>query len=239
MINFCDLSTEQQIREMEMFELEFEREYKLEETLERLLQENFDAVCRIYAIYLEAYENLVEKCKKLEKQRRELKRREVIERQIVAVRCLFDTTNWHEITELLHLSDLDVAQIVKTCSKYEPDQMLTFKLSNFQYIIEKIDSLKEDIRDNLYNIVKNVKKIISYANVYGKKLEFSKENPVAERILVLCYYDSECFNHCRSVIKIEGCKLGESFMKAYCAEGYEEERKAVAWFEKEAKKYKI
>ena len=47
------------------------------------------------------------------------------------------------------------------------------------------------------------------------------------------------FEYYRNTIEIEGCKLGNDFMRAYLAEGTIDEKEASAWFMKEAKKYEI
>ena len=120
---------------------------------------------------------------------------------------------------------------------YKEDPNLESKLQDVEYEIDVQDNLLKMIRDNLHVIENNVKRIIGYVKDFEVELEFLEENPIAERLLVLLYCDGHYFDHFRTLIKIEGCKLSKNFMKAYLAK--EDKEEAYEWFLKESKKYKI
>lgn len=102
------------------------------------------------------------------------------------------------------------------------------------YLLE-FNKLKID--NDVEIIEKNTRKIVGYVKDTQLELEFLEENPIAERLLVLLYYDGYYFANHRKVIKIEDCKFSDNFVKAYLA--IEGEEKAYSWFVEEAEKYKI
>lgn len=212
---------------------------KIAEFLQKPLQEAFDTECRCYEIYLKAYESMLETWEKLEMQLDELKEKQELDEKISSYNQTFNSSEFDKIRKLVNLSDSVARNFISAFSLYEGMSDLTEKIDDIEYAQDTISRLYNAFRERLRDIQTNVNSILDYVSEKKVKLEFPEKNPIAERLLIPYYSDGSNFDYCRNTIEIEGCKLGESFMKAYCAEGYEEERKAVAWFEKEAKKYKI
>lgn len=212
---------------------------KIAEFLQEPLQEAFDTECRCYEIYLKAYESMLETWKKLEMQLDELKEKQELDEKVSSYKQTFNSSEFDKIRKLVNLSDSVVRNFISAFSMYEGMSDLTEKIDDIECAQDTISRLYNAFRERLRDIQTNVNSILDYVSEKKVKLEFPEKNPIAERLLIPYYSDGSNFDYCRNTIEIEGCKLGESFMKAYCAEGYEEERKAVAWFEKEAKKYKI
>ena len=209
------------------------------EFLQKPLQEAFDAECRSYANYLKIYESLTKTWEKLKQQRDELKEKKKLDEKVSSYNQAFNSSEFDKIKELVNLSDSVARNFISAFSMYEGMSDLEGKIDEVEYEKDKVSRLLKVFREKLRTIQNNVNCIIDYVCDSNTKLEFPKKNPIAERLLIPYYSDGSNFDYCRNTIEIEGCKLGKSFMKAYCAEGYEEERKAVAWFEKEAKKYEI
>ena len=209
------------------------------EFLQKPLQEAFDAECRSYEICLKTYESMLETWEKLEVQEDELKEKQELDEKVSSYKQTFNSSEFDKIRKLVNLSDSVARNFISAFSLYEGMSDLTEKIDDIEYAQDTISRLYNAFRERLRDIQTNVNSIIDYVSEKKVKLEFPEKNPIAERLLIPYYSDGSNFDYCRNTIEIEGCKLGESFMKAYCAEGYEEERKAVAWFEKEAKKYKI
>ena len=209
------------------------------EFLQKPLQEAFDAECRSYEICLKTYESMLETWEKLEVQEDELKEKQELDEKVSSYKQTFNSSEFDKIRKLVNLSDSVARNFISAFSMYEGMSDLTEKINNIEYAQDTISRLYNAFRERLRDIQTNVNSILDYVSEKKVKLEFPEKNPIAERLLIPYYSDGSNFDYCRNTIEIEGCKLGESFMKAYCAEGYEEERKAVAWFEKEAKKYKI
>ena len=209
------------------------------EFLQEPLQEAFDTECRCYEIYLKAYESTLETWKKLEMQLDELKEKQELDEKVSSYKQTFNSSEFDKIRKLVNLSDSVARNFISAFSMYEGMSDLTEKINNIEYAQDTISRLYNAFRERLRAIQTSVNGILYNVSEKKVKLEFPEKNPIAERLLIPYYSDGSNFDYCRNTIEIEGCKLGESFMKAYCAEGYEEERKAVAWFEKEAKKYKI
>ena len=212
---------------------------KIAEFLQEPLQEAFDAECRSYEICLKTYESMLETWEKLEVQEDELKEKQELDEKVSSYKQTFNSSEFDKIRKLVNLSDSVARNFISTFSLYEGMSDLTEKIDDIEYAQDTISRLYNAFRERLRDIQTNVNSILDYVSEKKVKLEFPEKNPIAERLLIPYYSDGSNFDYCRNTIEIEGCKLGESFMKAYCAEGYEEERKAVAWFEKEAKKYKI
>lgn len=212
---------------------------KIAEFLQKPLQEAFDTECRCYEIYLKAYESMLETWEKLEMQLDELKEKQELDEKVSSYKQTFNSSEFDKIRKLVNLSDSVARNFISAFSLYEGMSDLTEKIDDIEYAQDTISRLYNAFRERLRDIQTNVNSILDYVSEKKVKLEFPEKNPIAERLLIPYYSDGSNFDYCRNTIEIEGCKLGESFMKAYCAEGYEEERKAVAWFEKEAKKYKI
>lgn len=212
---------------------------KIAEFLQEPLQEAFDTECRCYEIYLKAYESMLETWKKLEMQLDELKEKQELDEKVSSYKQTFNSSEFDKIRKLVNLSDSVARNFISAFSLYEGMSDLTEKIDDIECAQDTISRLYNAFRERLRDIQTNVNSILDYVSEKKVKLEFPEKNPIAERLLIPYYSDGSNFDYCRNTIEIEGCKLGESFMKAYCAEGYEEERKAVAWFEKEAKKYKI
>lgn len=212
---------------------------KIAEFLQEPLQEAFDTECRCYEIYLKAYESMLETWKKLEMQLDELKEKQELDEKVSSYKQTFNSSEFDKIRKLVNLSDSVARNFISAFSLYEGMSDLTEKIDDIEYAQDTISRLYNAFRERLRDIQTNVNSILDYVSEKKVKLEFPEKNPIAERLLIPYYSDGSNFDYCRNTIEIEGCKLGESFMKAYCAEGYEEERKAVVWFEKEAKKYKI
>ena len=209
------------------------------EFLQKPLQEAFDAECRSYEICLKAYESMLEAWEKLKVQVDELKEKQGLDEKVSSYKQTFNSSEFDKIRKLVNLSDSVARNFISAFSLYEGMSDLTEKIDDIEYAQDTISRLYNAFRERLRDIQTNVNSILDYVSEKKVKLEFPEKNPIAERLLIPYYSDGSNFDYCRNTIEIEGCKLGESFMKAYCAEGYEEERKAVAWFEKEAKKYKI
>lgn len=209
------------------------------EFLQKPLQEAFDAECRSYEICLKTYESMLETWEKLEVQEDELKEKQELDEKVSSYKQTFNSSEFDKIRKLVNLSDSVARNFISAFSLYEGMSDLTEKIDDIEYAQDTISRLYNAFRERLRDIQTNVNSILDYVSEKKVKLEFPEKNPIAERLLIPYYSDGSNFDYCRNTIEIEGCKLGESFMKAYCAEGYEEERKAVAWFEKEAKKYKI
>ena len=212
---------------------------KIAEFLQEPLQEAFDTECRCYEIYLKAYESMLETWKKLEMQLDELKEKQELDEKVSSYKQTFNSSEFDKIRKLVNLSDSVARNFISAFSLYEGMSDLTEKIDDIECAQDTISRLYNAFRERLRDIQTNVNSILDYVSEKKVKLEFPEKNPIAERLLIPYYSDGSNFDYCRNTIENEGCKLGESFMKAYCAEGYEEERKAVAWFEKEAKKYKI
>ena len=209
------------------------------EFLQGPLQEAFATECRCYEIYLKAYESTLETWKKLGMQLDELKEKQELDEKVSSYKQTFNSSEFDKIRKLVNLSDSVARNFISAFSMYEGMSDLTEKINNIEYAQDTISRLYNAFRERLRAIQTSVNGILYNVSEKKVKLEFPEKNPIAERLLIPYYSDGSNFDYCRNTIEIEGCKLGESFMKAYCAEGYEEERKAVAWFEKEAKKYKI
>lgn len=210
------------------------------EILQKPLQEAFDAECRSYANYLELYESLFETCKELEKQRDELEEKKKLEQKIADYNRFFNSSEFDKMKKSLNLSDYELEKSTQAFSMYSPDPTLSNELIDLHYDITSIGEILESARKSIRNIENNVKKIIYRVYDSEVELEFSEENPVAERLLILCYCNKEYFDFYRKkIIKIEICKLSGDFMKAYLSKGYDDEKEAFAWFVEEAEKYKI
>ena len=207
--------------------------------LQKPLQEAFDAECRSYEIYLKIYENLFETLEKLEKQRDELEEKKELDEKVSSYNQAFNSSEFDEIKKLVNLSDSVARDFINAFSMYEGMSDLEGKIDDVVYEEDTVSRLLKAFREKLRTIQTNVNCIVEYVKDANTKLEFPKKNPIAERLLISYYSDTGNFDYCRNIIEIEGCKLGKNFLKAYLAEGYEEERKAVAWFEKEAKQYEI
>ena len=207
---------------------------KIAEFLQEPLQEAFDAECRSYEICLKTYESMLETWEKLEVQEDELKEKQELDEKVSSYKQTFNSSEFDKIRKLVNLSDSVARNFISAFSMYEGMSDLTEKIDDIEYAQDTISRLYNAFRERLCDIQTNVNSILDYVSEKKVKLEFPEKNPIAERLLIPYYSDGSNFDYCRNTIEIEGCKLGESFMKAYCAEGYEEERKAVAWFEKEA-----
>ena len=212
---------------------------KIAEFLQEPLQEAFDAECRSYEICLKTYESMLETWEKLEVQEDELKEKQELDEKVSSYKQTFNSSEFDKIRKLVNLSDSVARNFISAFSLYEGMSDLTEKINDIEYAQDTISRLYNAFRERLRAIQTSVNGILYNVSEKKVKLEFPEKNPIAERCLIIYYSDRGNFDYGRNTIEIEGCKLGESFMKAYCAEGYEEERKAVAWFEKEAKKYKI
>lgn len=212
---------------------------KIAEFLQEPLQEAFDAECRSYEICLKTYESMLETWEKLEVQEDELKEKQELDEKVSSYKQTFNSSEFDKIRKLVNLSDSVARNFISAFSMYEGMSDLEGKIDEVEYEKDTVSRLLKAFRERLHAIQANVICIIEYVKDANTKLEVSEKNPIAERLLISYYSDTGNFDYCRNIIEMEGCKLGESFMKAYCAEGYEEERKAVAWFEKEAKKYEI
>ena len=207
--------------------------------LQKPLQEAFDTECRCYEIYLKIYESLVKVWEELKKQKGELEEKKELDEKVSSYNQAFNSSEFDKIRKLVNLSDSVARNFISAFSMYEGMSDLEGKIDEVEYEKDTVSRLLKAFRERLHAIQANVICIIEYVKDANTKLEVSEKNPIAERLLISYYSDTGNFDYCRNIIEMEGCKLGESFMKAYCAEGYEEERKAVAWFEKEAKKYEI
>ena len=112
-------------------------------------------------------------------------------------------------------------------------------MDTIEYMQSTISRLYKDFKKRLNGISISVSNILDDASKENVKLEFREKNPIAERLLIIYYSDMCNFEYYRNTIEIEGCKLGNDFMRAYLAEGTIDEKEASAWFMKEAKKYEI
>ena len=212
---------------------------KIAEFLQELLQEAFDTECRCYEIYLKAYESMLETWKKLEMQLDELKEKQELDEKISSYSQAFNSSEFDRIKKLVNLPDSVAKNFISAFSMYEGMCGLTEKMDTIEYIQTTISKLYQVFRKRLNGIPISVSDILDYASKANVQLEFCEKNPIAERLLIVYYSDICNFNHYRNTIKIEGCKLGNDFMRAYLAEGSIEEEEASAWFMKEAKKYEI
>ena len=209
------------------------------EFLQKPLQEAFDAECRSYANYLKIYESLVKVWEELKKQKDELEEKKELDEKVSSYNQAFNSSEFDKIRKLVSLSDSVARNFISAFSMYEGMSDLEGKIDEIGYEQDTVSRLLKTFKERLRAIQTDINSILDYVSEAKVKLEFPEKNPIAERFLIIYYSDGTRFDYCRNTIEIEGCKLGESFMKAYCAEGYEEERKAVGWFEKEAKKHKI
>ena len=206
-------------------------------SLQKQLQEAFDAECRSYENYLKIYESLFKACEELRRQRDELEEEKDVIQKTEKLVQIFSSKEFDKINKLLNLSNSDVENFIKAISMYEADPNLESKLEDTEYKINIYEKLLEILRDNLHFIEKNTRIIAEYVKDTQLELEFLEENSIAERLLVLLYYDGYYFANCRKVIKIEDSKFSDNFVKAYLA--IEGEEKAYSWFVEEAKNYKI
>lgn len=218
----------------------------VEEILQKPLQEAFDAECRSYANYLKIHESLFKTWEELEKKRDELKKKKELDEKVSIYKQALNSSEFDEIKKLINLSDADVRKFINAFSMYKGMSNLEGKILEVTYEINTVLIPLNAFRTSIYTIQKNVNSIINCvadanAKEISAKLRFPEENPIAERLLISYYSDEWHFKHKynRKVIEIEGCKLGEEFMKAYCSKGEEREREAYKWFVAEAKKYQI
>ena len=209
------------------------------EFLQESLQEAFDTECRCYGIYLNAYESMLETWKKLEMQLDELKEKQELDEKVSSYNQAFNSSEFDKIKELVNLSDSVARNLISAFSMYEGRSGLTEKMDAIEYVQDTISRLYNAFRERLRDIQTNVNSILDYVSEKKVKLEFPEKNPIAERLLISYYSDGGNFNYRRNTIEIEGCKLGNDFMRAYLAEGTIDEKEASAWFMKEAKKYEI
>lgn len=218
----------------------------VEEILQKSLQEAFDAECRSYANYLKIHESLFKTLEELEKKRDELKKKKELEEKVSSYKQAFNSSEFDEIKKLVNLSDSDVRNFIMPFSMYEGMSNLEGEILEITYEINTVLIPLNAFRRSIHTIQKNVNSIIkcvadANAKEISAKLRFPEENPIAERFLIIYFSDEWHFKDkwSRKVIEIEGCKLGEEFMKAYCSMGEEDEKQAYEWFVAEAKKYQI
>ena len=209
------------------------------EFLQEPLQEAFDIECRCYGIYLKAYESMLEKWKNLEMQLDELKEKQELDEKISSYRQDFNSSEFDRIKKLVNLPDSVAKNFISAFSMYEGMCGLTEKMDTIEYMQSTISKLYQAFKKRLNGIPISVSSILDYASKANVKLEFREKNPTAERLLIIYYSDMNNFEYYRNTIEVEGCKLGNDFMRAYLAEGTIDEEKASAWFMKEAKKYEI
>ena len=211
------------------------------EFLQKPLQEAFDAECRSYEIYLKTYKSLFETLEKLEKQRNELEEKKELDEKVSRYNEAFHSSEFGEIRKIVNLSDSVAKDFIKAFYMYvvNTDLNLKGKIQDVKHEINKVSSLLNVFREKLYAIHTIVGYILNYVYDAKVELDFSEKNPIAERLFIYYYKSEDNFKYQRNIIKIEGCKLGESFMKAYLAAGCEEERKAYEWILEKVKKYEI
>ena len=209
------------------------------EFLQEPLQEAFDTECRCYEIYLKAYESMFETWKKLEMQLDELKEKQELDEKISSYRQAFNSSEFDRIKKLVNLPDSVAKNFISAFSMYEGMCGLTEKMDTIEYMQSTISKLYQAFKKRLNGIPISVSNILDYASKANVKLEFREKNPTAEILLIIYYSDINNFEYYRNTIEVEGCKLGNDFMRAYLAEGTIDEEKASAWFMKEAKKYEI
>lgn len=202
---------------------------KVAEFLQKPLQEAFDAECRSYANYLKIYESLAKTWEELKKQEDELEEKKELEQKISDYNRSFNSSEFDEMKKLLNLSDSVARDFINAFSMYEGNTDLKGKMQDVKYEINKVSNLLNVFREKLYAIHTNVKYILDYVYDAKVELDFSGKNPIAERFFIFYYKSKDNFKYKRNIIKIEGCKLGKNFMKAYLAAGCEEERKAYEW----------
>lgn len=207
--------------------------------LQKTLQEAFDAECRSYEIYLKTYESLYETFEKLEKQRNELEEKKELDEKVSSYNEAFNSSEFDKIKKIVNLSDSVARDFINAFSMYEGKTDLEDKMQDIEYEIDRVSKLFKVFRERLCAIQTNVEYILNY--VYDAKIEldFSGKNPIAERFFIFYYKDKNNFKYRRNIIKIEGCKLGKNFLKAYLAAGCEEERKAYEWILGKVIKYEI
>lgn len=209
------------------------------EFLQKPLQEAFDAECRSYEIYLKTYESLFETFEKLEKQRNELEEKQELDEKVSDYNQIFNSSEFDKIKKLVNLSDSVVRDFINAFSMYEGRTDLEGKMQDIEYEIDRVSKLFKVFRERLWAIQTNVEYILNYVYDANVELDFSGKNPIAERFLIFYYKDKNNFKYRRNIIKIEGCKLGKNFLKAYLAAGCEEERKAYEWILGKVTKYEI
>ena len=212
---------------------------KIAEFLQEPLQEAFDAECRSYEICLKTYESMLETWEKLEVQEDELKEKQELDEKVSSYKQTFNSSEFDKIRKLVNLSDSVARNFISAFSMYEGMCGLTEKMDTIEYMQSTISRLYQAFKKRLNGIPISVSNILDYASKANVKLEFREKNPIAERLLIIYYSDMSNFEYYRNTIEIEGCKLGNDFMRAYLAEGTIDEKEASAWFMKEAKKYEI
>ena len=211
----------------------------VKEILQKPLQEAFNAECRSYANYLRIYEMLIKMWEELEKQKDELEEKKELDEKVRTYNQALNSSEFDEIKKLVNLSDADVRKFINAFSMYKGMSDLKGKILDIEYEKDIVSKLLKAFKERLRDIQNNVTWIINYVYDANTKLEFPGQNPIAERFLIIYYSDEMRFKHRRKVIEIEGCKIGESFMKAYCSKGEEDEKQAYEWLVAEAKKYQI
>ena len=206
--------------------------------LQKPLQEAFDTECRCYEIYLKAYESMLETREKLEMQLDELKEKQELDEKISSYNQAFNSSEFDRIKKLVNLPDSVAKNFISAFSMYEGMCGLAEKMAAIEYMQNTISRCYSIFRKRLKDILISVSSILGYVSDADVKLTFCEKNPIAERLLIICYSDMNHFKYYRNIIEIEGCTLGKDFMRAYLAEG-ESEEEAIAWFCEEAKKYKV
>lgn len=98
--------------------------------------------------------------------------------------------------------------------KWKNLEMQLDELKEKQELDEKISSYRQAFKKRLNGISISVSNILDYASKANVKLEFREKNPIAERLLIIYYSDMCNFEYYRNTIEIEGCKLGNDFMRA-------------------------
>ena len=204
--------------------------------MQKLLQDLFERECRNYEFYLRRYNRVKEQYDALQEREDEIGQEEEIAYKVKEMATLLTSESFVKEKEKIGLPD-NFDEFEKAFLKYEPKDTS----GEIQFLSKQKKSLEgvlEILRGMLKNSQNSLFRYISMASEKNVKFSFSKDDKTAIKMFVLYYSDGFNFKHDRDVIKVERCKLNETFLNAYTAETKEQQEKAQSWFVENAKKYK-
>ena len=204
--------------------------------MQTLLQELFERECQNYEFYLRKYKLVARQHDEYEKRIDKINEENESAETIVTIGKLLNSEAFVNGKEQITLPK-NFLEFEKAFLEYKPKDTVGEK----KFLSKNMKSLL-DILLKLRNGMESSKKMLfEYLNMAsdkGLQFAFTKNNKTAVYIFVLYYSDKFKFDSHRNLIRLEGCKLDETFMNYYMAETDQEQVEAYKWFEETAKKYK-
>lgn len=205
--------------------------------MQTLLQKLFERECRNYEFYLQKYKRIERQYDVYQERIDEIDRENESSEIITEIGRLLNSEAFTNGKEKIKLPE-NFSEFEKVFLEYKPKDTVGEK----EYLSRNMQDLS-DVLLMIKSRIKSSKELlfgyINMAHDKGLKFSFTKNDKVAVEMFVLYYSDKFKFDSHRNLIKVEGCKLDETFMNFYMAETEGEQVEAYKWFEETAKKYKV